>query len=119
MSAELPWLAHASVVGSSALVGFLGIPLKLQKIPPNGLYGVRMPSTLENPTIWYRVNAVAGRDMMIVGFGSAAFGAVLLLIAPLNLAMQVASGALIAGLAVAVIRSIRMARRLKKNPHAQ
>jgi len=34
----------------------LAIPLWLEKIGPNGLYGFRIKKTLENEKIWYAVN---------------------------------------------------------------
>ncbi len=56
---------------SGLLLAGLSIPLILHKIPPNGLYGFRTPSTLENPELWYRVNAYAGRRLLLVGLGTA------------------------------------------------
>src|SRR4030042_5331588 len=53
------------------LLAALSVPLILQKIPPNGLYGFRIPSTLENPSLWYKVNAYAGRRFLVVGLGTA------------------------------------------------
>ena len=37
------------------LIG-LSIPLMLNKIKPNGLYGFRVAKTMNNPDIWYAVN---------------------------------------------------------------
>jgi len=59
------------------LLAALSVPLILQKIPPNGLYGFRIPSTLENPSLWYKVNAYAGRRFLVVGLGTAV-GAIIL-----------------------------------------
>ena len=56
--------------GGTLLAG-LSVPLILNKIPPNGLYGFRVPSTLENPGLWYKINAFAGRRFMVVGLGTA------------------------------------------------
>ncbi len=53
------------------LLAGVSVPLVLQKIPPNGLYGLRIRSTLENPQLWYRVNAYAGRRLLVVGLGTA------------------------------------------------
>jgi hypothetical protein len=63
-------------IGGLVLAG-LSVPLILQKIPPNGLYGFRIPSTLENPTLWYKVNTYAGRRFLVVGLGTAV-GAIIL-----------------------------------------
>ena len=63
-------------IGGLVLAG-LSVPLILGKIPPNGLYGFRLRGTLENPEIWYRVNAYAGRRFLGVGLGTSA-GAIIL-----------------------------------------
>jgi hypothetical protein len=41
------------------------------------LYGFRIPSTLENPPLWYKVDAYAGRRFLVVGLGTAV-GAIIL-----------------------------------------
>jgi uncharacterized membrane protein len=56
---------------SGLLLAGLSVPLILHKIPPNGLYGFRVPSTLENPQLWYKVNAYAGKRLLVVGLGTA------------------------------------------------
>jgi uncharacterized membrane protein len=53
------------------LLASLSVPLILYKIPPNGLYGFRVRSTMENEQLWYKVNAYAGRRMLVVGLGIA------------------------------------------------
>jgi hypothetical protein len=53
------------------LLAGLSVPLILHKIPPNGLYGFRIPATLNNPDLWYTVNAYAGRRFLVVGLGTA------------------------------------------------
>jgi len=55
----------------------LAIPLIKAKIPPNGLYGFRVRSTLNDPTLWYKANAYAGWRFLVVGLGTAA-GAIIL-----------------------------------------
>lgn len=62
---------------SGLLLAGLSVPLILRKIPPNGLYGFRIPSTLENPSLWYKVNEYAGRRFLVVGLGTA-IGAIIL-----------------------------------------
>jgi uncharacterized membrane protein len=48
------------------LIG-LSIPLMRGKVPPNSWYGFRTRLTLENPEIWYPVNAWAARRLLVVG----------------------------------------------------
>jgi magnesium transporter len=54
------------------------IPLVLRKIPPNGLYGVKVPKAYESPELWYKVNARGGRIMIVYGAIMAAIGLILL-----------------------------------------
>jgi uncharacterized membrane protein len=45
----------------------LGIPLLRGRVPPNGFYGWRTKKTLSDEKIWYAVNRVTGRDLIIGG----------------------------------------------------
>lgn len=46
---------------SGALLTTLSVPLIMGKIPPNGLHSFRVKKTMENPDIWYPVNAYSGK----------------------------------------------------------
>lgn len=50
----------------------LGIPLIMRRVPPNGLYGFRVPKTLDNPSVWYPANAFAGYCLLASGIVLAA-----------------------------------------------
>jgi uncharacterized membrane protein len=54
------------VVFGLLLVG-LSIPLLLDRIPPNPWYGFRVPSTLADETLWYKVNRYAARWLFLSG----------------------------------------------------
>jgi hypothetical protein len=94
---------------SGALLAVLSIPMIMGKIPPNGLYGFRVKKTMENPDIWYPVNAYSGKWLMVVGFGLA-LAAVGLFFVP-SISLEVYSYTVLAVwvvlFAVAVIASIR------------
>jgi uncharacterized membrane protein len=45
----------------------LGIPLLLGRVRPNAWYGCRTQKTLSSKEIWYPVNRVTGRYMIISG----------------------------------------------------
>ena len=51
------------------LVG-LSIPLILKKIKPNALYGFRVQQTLDDPSIWYAVNAYSGKWLLTAGIAT-------------------------------------------------
>jgi SdpI/YfhL protein family len=54
-------------VGGGLLLAALSAPLILRKIGPNPLYGFRVKRTLEDPTVWYPVNACAAKRLLVVG----------------------------------------------------
>jgi len=61
-----------AVVGLVSVV--VGLPLARRSVRPNRWYGLRVPATFADEHVWYEANAVAGRDLMLLG-------AVLLLVA--------------------------------------
>ena len=71
------------IVGGLLLVG-LAVPLIQRKIAPNGWYGFRIPRTLNDPEVWYRANAVAGRWLFAIGLVTV-ISAVILAFLPLSL----------------------------------
>ena len=46
----------------------LSIPLILNKIRPNYLYGFRVGKTRHNEKIWYKANKYMGKDFFMMGF---------------------------------------------------
>jgi hypothetical protein len=67
-------------LGGLVLAG-LSVPLILHKVPPNGIYGFRIPATLQSPKLWYKVNAYAGRRLLLVGLGTSVGSFILFYIA--------------------------------------
>jgi hypothetical protein len=45
----------------------LSIPLMLRWIPPNRIYGFRIPATLRNRSVWYDANALCARHFTVLG----------------------------------------------------
>ena len=45
----------------------LGIPLLQGQVSPNSWYGFRTRKTLSDEKIWYAVNRIAGKDMVLAG----------------------------------------------------
>jgi hypothetical protein len=52
---------------SGLLLAVLSVPMIMGKIPPNGLYGFRVKKTMENPEIWYPINAYSGKWLLATG----------------------------------------------------
>ena len=45
----------------------ISIPLILEKIKPNMIYGFRTPKTLNNEAVWYKANKYSGTALLIAG----------------------------------------------------
>lgn len=53
--------------GMGLLFAGLGIPMILRRVPPNRLYGLRVPATFADERVWYEANAKSGWDLVILG----------------------------------------------------
>lgn len=53
--------------GCGLLFALLAIPMIRRRVPPNGLYGLRVPATLADDWVWYEANARSGMDMLLLG----------------------------------------------------
>ena len=54
------------IIGGLVLA-VVSVPMILEKIKPNPFYGFRVPQTLENPELWYKVNKYAGQRLLVAG----------------------------------------------------
>lgn len=54
-------------VGVGIIFAAVGFPLWRGRVRPNFWYGCRTHKTLSDERVWYAVNRVAGRDMIIGG----------------------------------------------------
>ena len=52
----------------------LAIPMLLRRIPPNPIYGLRLPATYRDEQVWYDANAASGRDLVVLGIVAVLFG---------------------------------------------
>ena len=59
----MPWIVFLL----PAMLILLGIPLILRIVPPNYIYGFRIPKTLSDDGVWYAANYVAGWDLVLAG----------------------------------------------------
>jgi uncharacterized membrane protein len=48
-----------------AIIAVASIPLMLNLVPPNGVYGFRTQATLGNRELWFRANRFAGCALFI------------------------------------------------------
>lgn len=61
-------------MGLGAAIILVDLPLVLRLVPPNRLYGVRLPEAFTSKRHWYAVNAYGGWWLLLFGVFLAAFG---------------------------------------------
>jgi uncharacterized membrane protein len=67
-------------VSSALILATLCVPLILGKIGPNPWYGFRVRRTLEDPVIWYKANAYAGKALILTAIAMIVFSTTFYLI---------------------------------------
>jgi uncharacterized membrane protein len=100
-------------LGAGLLLAGLSIPLILKKIKPNGLYGFRVPQTLDNPKVWYEVNQYSGKWLLVGGIAIviAAIGLYLLPGISVDGYALAILGVVIGVLGVGLVQSVRYLKR--------
>lgn len=68
-------------VVSGLFVVLISIPLLLEKVPPNPVYGFRLSPALDDPKLWYATNKHSAKRLMCAG-ASAVIAAVGLYFVP-------------------------------------
>jgi len=107
-------MAAMEAIGPLLLV--LSVPLMLRWIPPNRFFGLRIPSTLRNVSVWYDVNAQHARHLFVLGV----LLVLLEFLVPLSLRMWTLRVIATVGLAAIVMFDWRAANRLERQrsgPH--
>jgi uncharacterized membrane protein len=94
-----------SLVGTLEII--LGIPLLYEKIKPNWFYGFRLPKTVSNKKIWYKVNKQAGKDFIISGITLTIFSLILI---PINTNLDLITITIIETLILMILLIIIIAR---------
>jgi uncharacterized membrane protein len=95
---------------------FVGISLPLirRRVPPNQIYGLRVPATFADEWVWYEANARSGRDFFALGIVVMVVAVVLPFVVRIGesaytLAM---AGVLLVGTLASAVRGWRTANRL-------
>lgn len=101
-------------VGFAVLLIVFSLPLMFNKIKPNWFYGLRTPTTVNNPDVWYAVNRKAATQML--------YFAILMILVALgmdfystltsNLLIAVNAGLAAVGIGFITVSGIFEARRL-------
>lgn len=102
------------------IVALLAIPLILRRVPPNPLYGLRVPATFRDEQVWYDANAASGRDLIVLGAVAIAAAFIVPVISTNPWVLQLAWIATAAGGAIVVaILGWRRANRMFRERHQQ
>jgi uncharacterized membrane protein len=54
-------------IAAGAVIILVSIPLMRRRVPPNALYGLRVPPTFADEWVWYEASARSGRDLVSLG----------------------------------------------------
>ncbi len=100
------------ILGGLLLI-LISIPLILRKIPPNPIYGFRIRWTLEDPELWYAVNAYSAKWLVFVGLSAilGATGLALIPGIPLDLYAFGNLGIFVISFTLALLQAVRFLRR--------
>lgn len=88
----------------------LSLPLMFRWIPPNRFFGLRIPSTLRNTSVWYDANALSARHLSALGV----FLVLLELVLPLSIRIGMLRAVASIGFATIVIMDWRTANRWER-----
>ncbi len=88
----------------------LSVPLIFRRVPRNRFYGLRIPATCGNESVWYEANALHGRHLFLLG----AFMVLLEFILPASIRTLTLRTTGIIGLGVIVVADWRTANRLRR-----
>lgn len=116
---EIKMIVLIICFASAVLFIGLGIPMALRKVKRNGVYGARMKYTMMDDDIWYEVNVMAGKGIIIVGILEAAMGVASIFVLknvtdkPTVIKFLIGIGAIeMIGLLIVTIMAVRMSRRM-------
>lgn len=109
----IPVILYAAV---GVLFIGLAVPLIKRRIPPNHLYGFRVPETLASEEIWYAVNEYSGRQLRLLGVIILAAMPILFLLRIEEILFTIIMTVLLlGGVAVTVMHSFIYLHRLKRS----
>lgn len=63
-------------VGAGGLLILLSLPLLWEKVPPNPVYGFRLPATMNDPKVWYATNKFSAKRLLVTGISTVVAAAI-------------------------------------------
>jgi uncharacterized membrane protein len=103
-------------VSAGLLLSALSVPLIWHKVGPNPVYGFRVRQTLDDPAVWYPVNAYAAKGLLCVGLLISVAAALLYLVPDIGIAVYASAVAAVAlpALVICLVLSFRYLRTFPK-----
>ncbi|MGZ9004043.1 MAG: SdpI family protein [Burkholderiales bacterium] len=101
-----------TILGVSALLVVIAIPLALRWIPRNIVYGFRTRTTMANDATWYEANAYFGRALVISTLCGAFLAYVIYLVQPFSPAVFLPVSVLVLA-APTLVAAVVTARRIR------
>lgn len=92
------------------LLVLFSVPLMFRWIPPNSFFGLRIPSTLRNRSVWYDANALSARHLFVLG----AFLVFLEFVLPPSIRIETLRAVASIGFATIIIMDWRTANRWER-----
>ncbi|CAN5594162.1 hypothetical protein BH09CHL1_BH09CHL1_26580 [soil metagenome] len=113
--------AGCALVLAGVLFVALGLPLIRGRVPRNGFYGYRIPTTMHDDRVWYPVNTIMGIWLVWAGSLATVIGILLLILRNRPDAARMVLGigvlALFLCLAMGIYRGWRLARAIDAEIH--
>ena len=102
--------------GTGLVLILIALPLLFRWVPPNSLYGLRVPATHADEWVWYESNAKSARDICLLGVVLIVLALALdrIPVIPRTSHIVVSGVATIAGIVIVAVVGTRRANRLLK-----
>jgi hypothetical protein len=104
-----------TILGCSALLILVAVPLALRKVPRNIVYGFRTRATMANDEIWFAANAHFGRGLIAASVSGAVAAFLMYVFRPFppDVFLPVSILVLVAPSLVAAVATSRYVRSLR------
>ena len=107
-----------TILGCSALLVVVAIPLVLRMVPPNVIYGYRTRATLSDQALWFEANAHFGRRLIVASLSGTLAAYVIYRLEPFSpeAFLPISLVVLVAPSILAVVSTARFIRSIANGP---
>ncbi len=104
------FVSVVSFAAMGLLLVVFAIPLIRRRVKPNRWYGLRVPATFADDSVWYDANALSGRDLLVLGIVQLAMALLIPLVDEVSKEVYVAINAVVMGVGATVVAVVGMRR---------